>query len=134
VLLLAVGCTDRADAGTDPAALEGVDWELDAASAGSLVDRVPAGAQVSLRFGDGQAHGRSACNDYGASYEADDGVLSFGQMQMTAMACEERVMALEAVYLDALSKVSGYQVSTAGLALTGGEVVLTFTDAGPSSG
>jgi heat shock protein HslJ len=107
--------------------LEGVEWVLDAASAGSLVDKVSDKARVDLQFQDGQFRGRSACNNYGGDYQADDGTISFGQMQVTAMACDEPVMALESAYLGALGASTGFQVSDTGLVLTGGQVALTFT-------
>jgi heat shock protein HslJ len=88
---------------------------------------VPDQSRVDLQFQDGQFRGRSACNNYGGDYEADDGTISFGQMQMTAMACEDQVMGLESAYLDALGAATGYQISDAGLVLTGGQVALTFT-------
>jgi heat shock protein HslJ len=108
--------------------LEGVEWVLDAASAGSLVDKVPDQARVDLQFQDGQFGGRSACNNYGGDYEADDGSISFDQMQVTAMACDEPVMALESAYLEALGAATGFQISDAGLVLTGGQVALTFSE------
>ncbi len=107
--------------------MEGVEWVLDAASAGALVDEVPDQSRVDLQFQDGQFRGRSACNNYGGDYQADDGTISFGQMQMTAMACDDPVMALESAYLEALGAATGFQISDAGLVLTGGQVALTFT-------
>jgi heat shock protein HslJ len=126
VALLLAGCSSP-DPGTDPARLEGVTWILDAASAGSLVDHVPKGARVDLQFQEGQASGKSGCNTYGGSYEAGDGTLSFGQMQMTLIACDQQIMALESAYLDALGATTGFQITNSGLVLTGGQVALTFT-------
>jgi heat shock protein HslJ len=129
LLLVACGSPDPA---TDPAALQGVDWVLDSASAGSLVTHVPKDAVVDLRFQDGQAQGSSSCNTYGGSYDAkDDGSLSFGALRMTAMACEQPLMALESAYTTALGSVSGFQVTGTGLVLTGGTVALTFTSSSP---
>jgi heat shock protein HslJ len=123
---------DSLQAGAEPSQLEGVDWVLDAASMGSLVDRVPKNARVDLRFQGGEAHGTAACNGFGGSYEAkDDGSLSFGQMAMTQMACDDPLMALESAYLRALEAVSGFQVTGSGLVLTGGDVALTFVATGP---
>jgi heat shock protein HslJ len=124
---LLVGCAGSPDPRTDPSRLEGVDWVLDEASMGSLVDRVPTDAMVDLRFQEGELQGRAACNTYGGSYEAEDGSLSFGQLASTEMGCDDPLMALESAYLDALSTVTGYQISDAGLALSGGNVALTFT-------
>jgi heat shock protein HslJ len=129
--MLLVAC-DSPQAGADPAQLEGVDWVLDAASMGSLVDRVPKDARVDLRFQDGETRGNAACNSYGGSYDAKgDGSISFGQMSMTAMACDDPLMALESAYLHALQAVSGFQVTGSGLVLTGGDVALTFVRTGP---
>ena len=62
---------------------------LDTASMGDLVDPVPLGAQVTLTFEDGQAHGSAACNSYGGAYQAgDDGSLSFDAFAVTQMACD----------------------------------------------
>ena len=59
--------TGRAPA-ADPNDLVGVVWVLDRASmVGSWTD-VPPGAQVTLTFEDGQAHGSAACNSYGGAY------------------------------------------------------------------
>ncbi len=126
LVLLLAGC-GKADPRTDPSRLEGVEWVLDAASTGSLVDKVPDQSRVDLQFQDGEIRGKAACNSYGGSYEADDGSISFGEMMQTAMGCEEDVLALESAYLDALGASTGYQVSDAGLVLTGGQVALTFT-------
>ena len=116
-----------ADPRTDPAKLEGVEWVLDAASAGSLVDRVPRDARVDLQFQDGEIRGKAACNSYGGSYEACPGSISFGEMMQTAMGCEDDLMALESAYLEMLGASTNFQVSDAGLVLTGGQVQLTFT-------
>jgi heat shock protein HslJ len=105
---------------------------FDNASMGSLVEHVPKDARVDLRFQDGQAQGHSGCNTYGASYEAKgDGSLSFGPLMQTLMGCDEPLMSVESAYLDALGSVTGFQVSDAGLVLTGGSVALTFAAAAP---
>jgi heat shock protein HslJ len=52
-------------------------------------------------------------------------------MSMTAMACDDPLMALESAYLQALQAVSGFQVTGSGLVLTGGDVALTFVGTGP---
>ena len=125
--MLLLGACASSDPGTDPGRLEGTQWVLDAASAGSLVDTVPKGARVDLRFQDGQVSGKSGCNTYGGSYDAGDGSLSFGQMQMILMACEDGLMQLESAYLDALGATTAFQISDSGLLLTGGKVALSFT-------
>jgi heat shock protein HslJ len=129
VLLTACGSADPA---TDPAALSGVTWVLDAASVGSLAADAPSDARVDLRFEDDRASGTSGCNTYGGDYEAtDDGSLTFGALMVTAMACDEPLMALESAYLAALAEVEGFQVSDGGLLLDGAAVALTFVEEEP---
>ena len=120
------------DPRTDPANLQGVDWVLDQASAGSLVAHPPEGTRIDLHFQESQVSGSSGCNTYGGGYEADDGAISIGPLNGTLMACDPKVMGLESAYLAALDAVSGFQVGGTGLVLTGGDVALTFTAGGGS--
>jgi len=110
-----------------PVGLLGVDWILDDASLATQVAKVPGEIPIDLRFEGEQVSGSSGCNTYGGSYDAGDGSLSFGQMQMTLMACEDGLMQLESAYLDALGATTAFQISDSGLLLTGGKVALSFT-------
>jgi heat shock protein HslJ len=129
--LILVACADDGSGASgggskDPAAIRGIEWNLDRASIAALVDGVPPGAHVTLLFLEEQAHGTSACNSYGGDYRAgDDGSLSFDGFAVTEMACEQPLMALESAYLDALSRVTGFAVGDT-LVLKGGGVKLTF--------
>ena len=129
--LALVACADPGDGsstGTDPEALVGHEWTLDASSMASLADEVPAGAIVTIAFEDGQASGRAACNSYGGAYDAgDDGSLSFESFAVTAMACEAPLMTLESAYLEALGAVTGFGVDGK-LTLHGDEIDLTFDE------
>ena len=112
--LALVACADPSagsSTGTDPEALVGHEWTLDASSMASLAGEVPPGAIVTIAFEDGQASGRAACNSYGGAYDAgDDGSLSFESFAVTAMACEAPLMTLESAYLEALGAVTGFGV------------------------
>jgi len=129
--LALVACVDPgggSSTGTDPEALVGHEWTLDASSVASLAGEVPAGAIVTIAFEDGQASGRAACNSYGGAYDAgDDGSLSFESFAVTAMACEEPLMSLESAYLEALGAVTGFGVDGK-LTLHGDEIDLTFDE------
>jgi heat shock protein HslJ len=122
------GAGDAQSQGTDPNDLTGVVWILDPASMGGLVDPVPPGAQVTLTFEDGQAHGSAACNSYGGAYRAgDDGSLSFDAFAVTQMACDPPLMTLETAYLEVLGGVSAFEVGSSGdLSLSNGDATLTF--------
>lgn len=131
VSLLLTACVSGGSpsASGDGGGLEGATWILDAASTGSLVDRVPPKARVTLRFDGGNVSGTAACNSFGGTFATSgDGGLTISVGAVTAMACPEPVMALESAYLAALGDVTGYQVAGAGrsLLLTGGTVALSF--------
>jgi heat shock protein HslJ len=109
-----------------PAALEGTEWVLDQASMASLVDHVPADAEVTIGFSNGRVQGRAACNSYGGGYQArDDGSISFEGFAVTMMACDEPLMALERAYLPTLADVSAFTMDRT-LVLSGNGVELTY--------
>ncbi len=130
--LALVACADPGDGSgtgnsTDPHDLIGVVWVLDDASTALLVDEVPAAAQVTLAFEEGQAHGTAACNSYGGAYEAsDDGSLSFEGFAVTEMGCEPLLMTLESAYLEVLGGVTSFEVDDT-LRLSNGETTLSYS-------
>jgi heat shock protein HslJ len=133
-MLVLVACANAGDGtgggtGVDPNDLTGVVWVLDDTSIAGLVDQVPAGAQVTIAFEDGQAHGTAACNSYGGGYRAgDDGSMSFDAFAVTAMGCDPPLMTLESAYLEVLGGVTGFEVDAGGgLRLVNGEVTLSFS-------
>ncbi len=123
------GAGDGQSSGGDPNDLVGVVWVLDETSISRLVADVPTGAQVTLTFEDGQAHGSAACNSYGGAYRAgDDGSLSFDAFAVTQMACEPPLMTLESAYLEELADMSAFDVGSSGdLSLSNGNATLTFS-------
>jgi heat shock protein HslJ len=128
LLLLPAACSG------DPGKLVGHRWVLDPASIARLQVEVPAGTIVDLRFEEADLSGTSGCNRYGASYEAGNGSLDLGQIQLTMMACEDPALSdLEAAYLEAFATVGGWRVGVAGderpsLTLTGDDgVELRYT-------
>lgn len=117
--------------GTDANDLIGVVWVLDDASIAGLVDEASPGAQVTLTFEEGQAHGTAACNSYSGAYRADDdGSMSFDGFAVTEMGCDPPIMALESAYLSALDQVTTFGIE-GNLSLTGGDVVLGFNEEAP---
>src|SRR5256885_3132382 len=68
-------------------------------------DPLPPGFHADARFGDRQIRGSDGCNTYGGSYTADsNGLISLGELAMTAMGCPGPVRGLASVYDPALSK------------------------------
>lgn len=95
--------------GAETPSLAGTAWALEKIGGQPIVENtVP-----TLSFGeDGQAGGNSSCNQFGGSYEAQAGRLTFGPLMSTMMAClEAGVMEQEAAYLEALSKTTSYSVA-----------------------
>lgn len=97
--------------GGDPAALlRGVVWRAeDVAGKG-----IPDGAEVTLELRDGRAAGRSGCNRYTGTAGLTGEGLSFGRMAGTMMLCPDALMALERAYLDALSRVTRFDIDPTG--------------------
>lgn len=86
-------------------------WELKTIAA----DPIPKTADVWLTVTpDGAVSGRSGCNRYAGTAELDAGVMTFGPLAVTRMACDLRTMELEDAYLQALSEVTGFVVGEDG--------------------
>lgn len=136
-VLVLPACADEAGGGaagpgTDPDALLGVTWRLDAASVAALVDDAPQDAVVTLAFEDGQVSGTAACNSFFGAYEAtEDGSIAISGLGQTEMACDPpSLMTLESAYLGALAVATTFDVN-GGLELTGGDVALRFDEEVP---
>jgi heat shock protein HslJ len=131
--LLLVGCNGGGSSGPGADDLEGIMWILDASSIEALVEEPPADARVTVRFEGGEVGGTAACNIYGGTYElGDDGAISIEVTSMTEMACDEALMALESAFVQALGEVASVSVSGDALALSWGEVGLTFAAEQPA--
>lgn len=131
VALLASAC------GLGPVADLDGEWILQRGTVDGGPLQLVEGARVSLRIDGTEVGGTAACNQYGGEVERDGDRITFGAMFMTEMACDEPIMALEAAYLDALSRVDTARRDAEQLRLTGPAVELDFTllqrtpDAGP---
>ena len=87
-----------------------------------LIDGQPvpedAGLSLTVTF-DGKVSGTTGCNRFSGSADMDAGVLAFGALVVTEMACmEPERMARETAYLKALAEVRGFIASPDGLWLT----------------
>lgn len=102
------------------------DWRLVSGSDGGVAIPLVDGHDVTMTVAGTQISGRSACNLYGGEMVVVDGEVRFEQTSMTAMACEEPVMAAEAAYLAAMAKVRGAVRTGDRLTLTGPGIELVF--------
>lgn len=121
-----------ASSGAEGLPLEGTAWQLTdyvGPEGGSLP--VPAGLAATATFEAGKVSGNAGCNQYNAAYTLDGAKITISTPSMTAMACPEPQMALEAAYTTALQKVATYAISGDALELktAEGKVGLRYTAA-----
>jgi putative lipoprotein len=136
VALVAIlaGCAPEAPASptrvSRPDTLAGTVWRLVA-----IGDRpVPAGPDVTLRFGPSEVSGNGSCNAFGGSYayDATSGAIRIADLVSTKRACiEPGRNELEATYLATLRAASDASIDPDGrLVLTGAGVLLVLEVAG----
>lgn len=122
--LLLTGCSLLTHAASP--SLDG-DWRLQAGTdQGRPIPIVP-GSPINLQVAGTQAGGIAACNHYGGKVRLDGSSVSFSEIVQTEMAClNDQVMASEAAYLAALSKITKAERTGDSLLLTGPQVELSF--------
>jgi heat shock protein HslJ len=101
-----------------PVSLAGTQWRVV-----SIAGQVPiAGSEPTIAFGADTVKGSGGCNSFGGSYRYDStGVLAFGDLGMTAMACQERRRnEIETVFLRTLGSANLVSVDTRGLLVLSG--------------
>ncbi len=81
------------------------DWVLVRGTVDGAPIPIVGGADITLTIDGSHVGGRSACNQYGGEVIVKDGVVQFGQLMMTEMACAEPIMASEAAYHAALGRI-----------------------------
>jgi heat shock protein HslJ len=74
-------------------------------------------------FADGKVSGSAGCNNYSASYEVSDSLITIGPAMATRMQCAEPegIMAQEQEFLQALSAVTQYKLTAERLELRDGK-------------
>lgn len=108
------------------------EWRLQrGTNAGTAIPIVP-DADITLLVEGSSVSGRSACNQYGGEVVVRDGVVQFGDLYMTEMACAEPIMASEAAYHAALAKVRSAARDGDSLTLSGPGVELVFGAVAPA--
>lgn len=118
------GKTLRGCAGNPADLLTAHLWRVEDIGPGGIVDA----SMITLDFGPGgRLAGRGGCNRYTASYDLGGEGLSIGPAATTMMACPPALMEQERRFLDALSRVSRFDIAPDGalLLMDGGNLVLT---------
>ena len=97
--------------------LEGVEWVLRQFGSGNDTPDEP---EITLVLDDGRVGGHSGCNRYMGHVNTKDGggVMGFGPLAGTMMACSQDLMKLERRYLKALADVRQFSFLVGKLALT----------------
>jgi heat shock protein HslJ len=103
------------------------EWILQRGTVGGEPLQLVDGARVSLRIDGTEVGGTAACNQYGGEMERDGERITIGTLSVTEMACEEPIMALEAAFLDGLSRIDTARRDADQLRLTGPGTELDFT-------
>lgn len=106
--------------------LEGTRWVVDGVIANDAVSSVPAGVTASITIHDGRVDVEAGCNTGGGSVEVAEGVLTFGPVALTKMACEPDAMAVEQAVVATLTGPVAYSIEADVLTLDGDGVGLTL--------
>ena len=105
-----------------PLALEQTEWQMTGINngTGGVVSSAQTG-KASLQFMDGKLQGNSGCNALMASYQINGSEITIGPVSSTRKLCPEHdLMIQEQQMLDALTKVTHYQISANQLRLVNG--------------
>jgi heat shock protein HslJ len=100
--------------------LVGTRWVVEGIVTGEVVSSVPQGVTASLTFGDGGVAVETGCNTGGGAVSVAAGILSFGPVSLTEMACGPEAMALEQAVVGALTGHVAYAIEADSLTLDAG--------------
>ena len=101
-------------------------WQMTSGTIDGVVLALVAESPITLSVTGTQISGRAACNHYGGDIVVEDGRTRFNLTSMTAMACGEPVMAVEAAFTAALPRIVDAARDGDRLTLTGPGVELLF--------
>jgi heat shock protein HslJ len=123
---LALGACTPVVRESRPTTLSGTVWRVV-----SINGRPPViGSEPTAAFTAAEVEGSAGCNTYGGSYAYDtsSGLLTFGNLAMTKMACDAARNEVETRFTQAIAQVTSASIDPEGrLVLSGpaGEIVLT---------
>lgn len=127
--LVLAGCgsagTSAPGSNDDPFDPQGA-WQLDSGTSNGAAIPLVDGHPVTLTIEGSEIGGTAACNHYGGRLTVTGGRIEIGELAMTAMGCEEPVMAAESAFMAALSGVETIGGDEGRLVLRGPQVELRF--------
>ncbi|MCE0487121.1 META domain-containing protein [Ornithinimicrobium sediminis] len=115
----------------DAATLEGTSWRVvSVVDEAGRTTEVPDEVTATATFEDGTVSGTGGCNRWSAPYEIAGTSLTVGEAASTMMACPGAPGEVEAAFLGALPRVSGWAAGDDGLTLldASGGTVLALTE------
>ncbi len=120
-------CTATKTATESPASLTGA-WKLTGyGPAGATTPAVP-DTEAGLTFnGDGTVTGNSGCNGLGGTYTVEGDQVTFSEIVMTLMACDDPRMTQEDAVQQVLTGTATFKVEGNTLTLTNNNMVLVLT-------
>jgi heat shock protein HslJ len=117
-------------------ALAGPEWSLRAFDVAGAEQPLVAGTEITLALdADGKIAGTGGCNRYFGTYESGaGGIVSFGAIGSTRMACPTEIMDQEQRFFRTLEAATAYVAEGEELEISGGEEAsLLFTRVEPSA-
>jgi heat shock protein HslJ len=114
-----------------PSTLAGTAWRAVSVSGAAPV----AGREPTLIFQTDQVNGSTGCNQYFGGFTYAEGAITFSQVGMTMMACDDPVGTVEAAYTKALGGTMSVTIDDGGQLLLsgpGGEIL--FAPEVPAAG
>jgi len=97
-------------------------WQVVALEGRALSDDI----SVTMEFANGRVSGISGCNRYtGPVTMGEDGVIEFGLLATTRMACIGEAAVIEAAFVNQMARITSYRFERGALVLLapGGEVM-----------
>ncbi|WP_350334359.1 META domain-containing protein [Coralliovum pocilloporae] len=119
--------TETGEASGKASKLDGTRWVFEANSLVDVWVEATGKEPLTLEFHDGRMNGYAGCNSFFGSYKQKGQTLSFGPIGSTRMLCEGDRQHQEDVILEALERVSSFEINGALLRLnTGGGTALVY--------
>lgn len=106
-------------------------WQLDSGSSNGVAIPIVDDHSITLTIEGSEIGGTSACNQYGGRLTVTGGRLEVGNLAMTAMGCEQPIMASESAFMAALGMVEAIGGDDGQLVLSGPQVELRFDALAP---
>jgi len=118
VVLLPAACASETGTLSPSDRLTATDWRAEDINGAPVAIPNP----VTLSFNEGNASGRSGCNQYSGNADYDDRRITFGPLISTKMACVgSNIMQTESAYLGALQASKTYVIGADGALTLSGE-------------